>query len=274
MRLTSEAAPILKRLCLTTTSSRRAGQQHREPEPAGLPAPRGELRGGSPRLDKGASDKELMGVSPGVVLDWETPARLTATTSLRRRSDLMSENRIRFKLDANAATTSSSPRPSTATADPRPGPFPHEASHDLHQQQHAPSFPRRGVPQHADRRTCSHRRAHIDVTRTSRTRASRVPVQISRTSAKRSASLIMREMPAAIPSSWASAWTRSSRTTRPSRRSTTPTTPTRTTAASSYPNVNTMKEMADLVTAVRSYEANLSVQETFDMADRALRLAE
>lgn len=42
-----------------------------------------------------------------------------------------------------------------------------------------------------------------------------------------------------------------------------------------YPNVNTMKEMADLVTAVRSYEANLSVQDTFErMADRALRLAE
>ncbi|MEM6672747.1 MAG: flagellar basal body rod protein FlgC [Planctomycetota bacterium] len=42
-----------------------------------------------------------------------------------------------------------------------------------------------------------------------------------------------------------------------------------------YPNVNTMKEMADLVTAVRSYEANLSVQETFQrMAERALRLAE
>lgn len=42
-----------------------------------------------------------------------------------------------------------------------------------------------------------------------------------------------------------------------------------------YPNVNTMKEMADLVTAVRSYEANLSVQDNFErMADRALRLAE
>ena len=42
-----------------------------------------------------------------------------------------------------------------------------------------------------------------------------------------------------------------------------------------YPNVNTMKEMADLVTAVRAYEANLSVQDTFErMADRALRLAE
>lgn len=42
-----------------------------------------------------------------------------------------------------------------------------------------------------------------------------------------------------------------------------------------YPNVNTMKEMADLVTAVRSYEASLSVQETFErMADKALRLAE
>ena len=42
-----------------------------------------------------------------------------------------------------------------------------------------------------------------------------------------------------------------------------------------YPNVNTMKEMADLVTAVRSYEANLTVQETFEqMAQRALRIAE
>ena len=42
-----------------------------------------------------------------------------------------------------------------------------------------------------------------------------------------------------------------------------------------YPNVNTMKEMADLVTAVRSYEANLSVQENFErMADRALRIAD
>jgi len=42
-----------------------------------------------------------------------------------------------------------------------------------------------------------------------------------------------------------------------------------------YPNVNTMKEMADLVTAIRSYEANLSVVETTErMADRALRLAE
>ena len=42
-----------------------------------------------------------------------------------------------------------------------------------------------------------------------------------------------------------------------------------------YPNVNTMQEMADLVTAVRAYEANLSVQENFErMADRALRLAE
>ena len=42
-----------------------------------------------------------------------------------------------------------------------------------------------------------------------------------------------------------------------------------------YPTVNTMKEMADLVTAVRSYEANISVQENFErMADRALRLAD
>ncbi len=42
-----------------------------------------------------------------------------------------------------------------------------------------------------------------------------------------------------------------------------------------YPNVNTMKEMADLVTAVRSYEASLTVVDTTErMADRALRLAE
>ena len=42
-----------------------------------------------------------------------------------------------------------------------------------------------------------------------------------------------------------------------------------------YPNVNTMKEMADLVVAVRSFEANLSVTETIErMAERALRLAE
>ncbi|MFT7484356.1 MAG: flagellar basal-body rod protein FlgC [Candidatus Paceibacteria bacterium] len=41
------------------------------------------------------------------------------------------------------------------------------------------------------------------------------------------------------------------------------------------PNVNTMKEMADLMTAVRSYEANLKAQDTFvKMAERALRLAQ
>lgn len=41
------------------------------------------------------------------------------------------------------------------------------------------------------------------------------------------------------------------------------------------PNVNTMKEMADLITAVRAYEANMSVQESFErMAERALRLLE
>lgn len=41
------------------------------------------------------------------------------------------------------------------------------------------------------------------------------------------------------------------------------------------PNVNTMKEMADLITAVRAYEASLSVQENLErMAERALRLAE
>jgi len=42
-----------------------------------------------------------------------------------------------------------------------------------------------------------------------------------------------------------------------------------------YPNVNTMKEMADLVTAMRSYEASITVQENFErMAERALRMAQ
>ena len=42
-----------------------------------------------------------------------------------------------------------------------------------------------------------------------------------------------------------------------------------------YPNVNTVKEMADLITAVRAYEANLSVQENYQrIADRALRMME
>ncbi len=41
------------------------------------------------------------------------------------------------------------------------------------------------------------------------------------------------------------------------------------------PNVNTMKEMADLMTAVRAYEANLKAQDTFvKMAERALHLAQ
>ena len=41
------------------------------------------------------------------------------------------------------------------------------------------------------------------------------------------------------------------------------------------PNVDTTREMADLISAVRAYEANLSVQETFvQMAERALRLAQ
>jgi len=43
----------------------------------------------------------------------------------------------------------------------------------------------------------------------------------------------------------------------------------------SYPNVNTTREMADLITAVRAYEANLNVQDSFvRMAERALRLAQ
>ncbi len=41
------------------------------------------------------------------------------------------------------------------------------------------------------------------------------------------------------------------------------------------PNVNPMHEMADMITAVRAYEANLSIQQSFQrMAQRALRLAE
>jgi flagellar basal-body rod protein FlgC len=41
------------------------------------------------------------------------------------------------------------------------------------------------------------------------------------------------------------------------------------------PNVNATKEMADLMVAIRSYEANLKVQESFiTMAERAIRLAQ
>jgi flagellar basal-body rod protein FlgC len=41
------------------------------------------------------------------------------------------------------------------------------------------------------------------------------------------------------------------------------------------PNVNTIKEMADLITAMRSYESNLKAQEGFfEMARQALRLAQ
>lgn len=41
------------------------------------------------------------------------------------------------------------------------------------------------------------------------------------------------------------------------------------------PNVNSVLEMADMITAMRSYEANLSVQESFvQMAQRALRAAQ
>ena len=42
-----------------------------------------------------------------------------------------------------------------------------------------------------------------------------------------------------------------------------------------YPNVNTTREMADLITAVRAYEANLDVASSFvRMAERVLRLAQ
>ena len=41
------------------------------------------------------------------------------------------------------------------------------------------------------------------------------------------------------------------------------------------PNVNATREMADLITAMRAYEANLSAQEAFvRMAEQALRLAQ
>lgn len=40
-----------------------------------------------------------------------------------------------------------------------------------------------------------------------------------------------------------------------------------------YPNVNTILEMADLITSMRAYEANLTAQENFvRMAERALEL--
>ena len=42
-----------------------------------------------------------------------------------------------------------------------------------------------------------------------------------------------------------------------------------------FPNVNTTKEMAEMIVAMRAYEANLNAQETFvRMAERALRLAQ
>ena len=43
----------------------------------------------------------------------------------------------------------------------------------------------------------------------------------------------------------------------------------------SLPNINTAREMADLITAMRAYEANVSVQDSFvQMAERALRMAQ
>lgn len=42
-----------------------------------------------------------------------------------------------------------------------------------------------------------------------------------------------------------------------------------------YPNVNATQEMADLILAMRAYEANLNAQDAFvRMAERALRLAQ
>ena len=43
----------------------------------------------------------------------------------------------------------------------------------------------------------------------------------------------------------------------------------------SYPNVNAILEMSDLITAMRAYEANITAQENFvRMAERALQLAQ
>ena len=41
------------------------------------------------------------------------------------------------------------------------------------------------------------------------------------------------------------------------------------------PNVDTLREMTDMITAMRAYEANLNAQDTFvRMAERALRLSQ
>ena len=41
-----------------------------------------------------------------------------------------------------------------------------------------------------------------------------------------------------------------------------------------YPNISSVMEMTDLITAMRAYEANLNVQQNFmQMAERALQLA-
>lgn len=41
------------------------------------------------------------------------------------------------------------------------------------------------------------------------------------------------------------------------------------------PNINALREMADLVTAMRAYEANLNIQQSFvQMAERALRASQ
>ena len=42
-----------------------------------------------------------------------------------------------------------------------------------------------------------------------------------------------------------------------------------------FPNVNTTKEMADMILAMRAYEANLNASDMFvRMAERALRIAQ
>ena len=103
MRLTSEAAPILKRLMSATTLRRDVLANNIASQ--NLPGYRRREVNFEEKLaaalDKGASDKELMGVSPEVVLDWETPARADGNNvSAEQEASLVTENRIRYELYA------------------------------------------------------------------------------------------------------------------------------------------------------------------------------
>lgn len=103
MRLTSEAAPILKRLMSATTLRRDVLANNIASQ--NLPGYRRREVNFEEKLaqalDQGASDKELVGMSPEVVLDWETPTRADGNNvSPEEEASLMSENRIRFELYA------------------------------------------------------------------------------------------------------------------------------------------------------------------------------